>query len=96
MQALHFFVIYYYLLQTAADEKNSHKIETKTDKSDHRGKLLHLFDFGHHLGYPVEHPDTRKGQGNTIDDLKRRFVFTHGIFLLVVQFFGIHDGISIK
>lgn len=91
---LQFFIIPIYLLQTAADKKNTHKIETKADKADHRRKLLYLFDPGHDLGNPVEHTDARKGQCNTIDDLNKRFVFTRGIFLAVVQFFGIHDIVS--
>jgi hypothetical protein len=96
MQGLQFFVVPIYLLQTAADEKNTHKIETKTDKADHRRKLLHLFDFGHHLGNSVEHTDARKGQGNTIDNLDNRFVLKYGIFLAVVHFFGIHDVVSMS
>ena len=76
MQVLQFIVIPIYLLQPAADQKNTHKIETKTDKANHRRKLLYLFDFRHHLGYPVEHPDTGKGQGDAVDDLNNRFVFT--------------------
>ena len=94
MQELQFFVIDNYLFQPAADEKNPHKIEAETDKADYRRKLLYLFDSGHHLGYPVKHANPGKGQGNTIDDMKRWFAFTQGIFLAVVQFFGIHDVVS--
>jgi len=96
MQVLQFFVIPVYLLQTATNKKNTHKIKTKTDKANHRRKLLYLFDSGHDLGYPVKHADARKSQRNTIDDLKHRFVFTCGIFLAVVQFFRIHDVSSIS
>jgi hypothetical protein len=94
MQGLHIFIIYIYLLQTAANKKSTHKIETKTDKAKHRRKLLYLFDSGHDLGYPINYADTRKGQRNTIDDLNNRFVFTRGICLVVVQFFGIHNVVS--
>jgi len=87
MQALQFFVIHDYLLQPTADEKNAHKIKAKSDKSDHRRKLLYLFDFWHNLGYPVEHTDAGKSQGNTIDDLKRWFAFTRGIVLAIARFF---------
>jgi hypothetical protein len=87
MQELQFFVVPIYLLQTAADEKNPHKIETKTDKADHRRKLLYLFDSGHDLGNPVDHTDTCKGQGNTIDELKSGFAFTRGIVLAIARFF---------
>ena len=86
MQVLQFFVIPVYLLQTATNKKNTHKIKTKTDKANHRRKLLYLFDSGHDLGYPVKHADARKGQRNTIDDLNNRFVFKHRIFWVVVQF----------
>ena len=94
MQELQFFIVPIYLLQPAADEKNTHKIETKTDKANHRRKLLYLFDPGHNLGNPVKYADARKGQRNTIDELNNRFVFTRGIFLTAVQFFGIHDVVS--
>ena len=86
MQGLQFFVVHIYLFQTAADEKKAHKIETKTDKADHRRKLLYLFDPGHHLGNPIEHTDAGKGQRNPIDELNNRFVFPRGIFLVVVRF----------
>jgi hypothetical protein len=79
MQVLQFFVIPVYLLQTAANKKNTHKIKTKTDKANHRRKLLYLFDSRHDLGNPVKYADARKGQRNTIDELNNRFVFTHGI-----------------
>jgi len=39
-EGLQFFIIPIYLLQTPANKKNTHKIETKTDKADHRRKLL--------------------------------------------------------
>jgi hypothetical protein len=94
MKILQFFIIPINLLQTAANKKNTHKIETKTDKADHRRKLLYLFDPGHHLGNPIEHTDAGKGQRNTIDDLNNRFVFKHRIFLVVARFFGIHDVVS--
>jgi hypothetical protein len=91
---LHIFIIYINLLQTAANKKNTHKIKAKTDKADHRRKLLNLFDSRHDLGYPIKHADARKSQRNTIDDLNNRFVLTRGIFLVVVQFFRIHDVVS--
>ena len=82
-----FFILLIYFFQTTANEKNTYKIETETDKANHRRKLLYLFDSGHDLGNPVKHTDARKGQRNTIDDLNNRFVFKHGIFLAVVQFY---------
>ena len=94
MQGLQFFIIPINLFQTAANKKNTHKIETKTDKADHRRKLLYLFDSWHDLGYSVNYADARKGKRNAIDELNNRFIYTCGVFLTVVQIFRIHDVVS--
>ena len=73
---LNFLIIFINFFQSAANEQNAQKIEAEADKAHYWRKLMHLFDFGHNLGYPVEHADSRQGQRNPIDYLKNRLVFT--------------------
>ena len=46
-------------------------------------------------GDSVDYADACKGQGNTIDDLNNRFVFSRGIVLAIARFFRFHNFSSL-
>ena len=55
---------------STTDQKDSHKVETESDKTRRGGKSRNLFDIRHHLGNTIENPQTREYQSDSPDNLK--------------------------